>query len=68
MPLPCTARFAPTISLIGVIVQIWTVGSPARSSSVVIAAPQRVLVPQVLVRITASTPASFRCAAMSRPS
>ncbi len=67
MPLPGTTRLEPTISATGVIVQMWAVGSPARSSSVAIAAPQRVLVPQVEVRITASTPAARRCAAISRP-
>jgi hypothetical protein len=68
MPFPGTTRFEPTISATGVIVQMCATGMPTCSSSVTIAAPQRVLVPQVEVRITASTPASRRCSAISRPS
>jgi len=68
IPWPATIRFEPTISATGVIVQMCAVGMPARSSSVAIAAPQRVLVPQVEVRITASTPACRRYSAISRPS
>jgi hypothetical protein len=44
-----------------------TVGKPARSSSFAIAAPQRVLVPQVEVKMTASTPAARNFSAISRP-
>src|SRR5215831_17974660 len=40
---------------------------PAFSNSVVIAAPLRVLVPHVDVRITASTPSCFIFSAISRP-
>src|SRR4030095_2932982 len=50
MPAAETIRLAPTITATGVMVDTCTVGSPARSSSRVIAAPQRVLVPQVEVR------------------
>ncbi len=46
----------PTILAMGSAEVICTTGMPAFSSSVVIAAPLRVLVPQVDVRITASTP------------
>ena len=67
MPAAGTIRLAPTITATGVIVETCTVGSPARSSSLAIAAPQRVLVPQVEVRMTASTPASRSFAAISLP-
>ena len=67
MPAADTMRLAPTITATGVMVETCTVGSPARSSSLVIAAPQRVLVPQVEVRMTASTPASRSFSAISRP-
>ena len=60
-------RLAPTITATGVIVETCTVGSPARSSSFAIAAPQRVLVPQVEVRMTPCTPAALSFAAISRP-
>ena len=46
---------------------ICTVGIPAFSNSVVIAAPLRVLVPHVEVRITASMPSCLALAAISRP-
>src|SRR5436189_6294497 len=62
MPAADTMRLAPTITATGVMVETCTVGRPARSSSLAIAAPQRVLVPQVEVRITASTPASLSLA------
>ena len=67
MPAACTMRLAPTITATGVMVETCTVGSPARSSSRAIAAPQRVLVPQVEVRMTASTPAARSCSAISAP-
>ena len=67
MPAAGTIRFAPTMTATGVIVDTCTVGKPARSSSLAIAAPQRVLVPQVEVRITPSTPAALSLAAISRP-
>jgi hypothetical protein len=62
-----TIRFAPTVLLIGTMVHICTTGNPARSISLTIAAPQRVQVPHVEVRITASTPAARRSSAMLRP-
>lgn len=54
-----TILFAPTVIEIGVTVQICTTGIPALSISFTIVAPQRVQVPQVEVRITASTPSAF---------
>lgn len=53
-------RFAPAEDATAVIFVTCTVGMPARSSSFVIAAPQRVLVPQVDVSSTASTPSSLK--------
>ncbi len=49
MLVPFTIRFEPTISAIGVILAICTTGIPILSISFTIAAPQRVLVPQVEV-------------------
>lgn len=54
-----TMRFAPTVRDMGTIVHTCTVGSPARSSSFTIVAPQRVQVPQVDVSITAWTPSAI---------
>lgn len=51
-----TMRLAPTVREMGVTVQTWTTGIPTRSISFTIVAPQRVQVPQVLVRMTAWTP------------
>lgn len=62
-----TMRLAPTVSEIGTIEQICAVGSPARSSSLTIVAPQRVQVPHVEVRITAWTPTFTNSAAMFWP-
>lgn len=67
MPLPNTRRLAPTIFAIGNAEVICTVGIPAFSSSVVIAAPLRVLVPHVEVRIIASMPRLLAFSAISRP-
>ena len=53
---PGIILFEPTIMAMEGIEQIWAVGIPARSISLTIAAPQRVLVPQVEVRMTPSTP------------
>jgi hypothetical protein len=44
---------APYVLEIAVMAQMWTVGIPALSISLLIVAPQRVHVPQVEVRITA---------------
>jgi len=60
-----TIRFAPTVKDIGTIVHMWTTGMPALSISFTIVAPQRVHVPQVEVRITASTPSCLSSAAMA---
>ena len=67
MPLPSTVRLAPTILATGNAAVICTVGMPAFSNSVVIAAPLRVLVPHVEVRMIASIPNCFAFAAISRP-
>ena len=67
MPLPSTVRLAPTILATGSAAVICTVGMPAFSNSVVIAAPLRVLVPHVEVRMIASIPNCFAFAAISRP-
>ena len=67
MPEPVMTRFEPTINATGVIVVTWAVGIPALSISTAIAAPQRVLVPQVEVKITPSTPSVLSCSAMLRP-
>ncbi len=56
---PRMIRLEPTVSATSVMGVTCATGMPAFSISVVIAAPLRVLVPQVEVRITASTPASF---------
>ncbi len=49
-----TMRETPTEWATGIILQICTVGIRALSSSLVITAPQRVLVPQVEVKMAAS--------------
>ena len=67
MPPPGITRFEPTIMAMGVMVDIWLVGIPALSSSFVINAPQRVLVPQVEVKTTASIPSSLIALAMPSP-
>ncbi len=68
MPAPSTTRLDPTILAMGSAEVICTTGTPAFSSSVVIAAPLRVLVPQVEVRMTASIPSRLTLSAISRPS
>ena len=67
MPFPKTTRLDPTIFAIDMAEVICTTGIPAFSNSVVIAAPLRVLVPQVEVRMTASMPSCFAFSAISRP-
>ena len=67
MPLPSTRRLAPIIFATGKAEVICTVGIPAFSNSVVIAAPLRVLVPHVEVRIIASMPSFLAFSAISRP-
>jgi len=51
--IPVTMRGDPIVAATCVMEQICTVGMPARSISFAIAAPQRVLVPQVEVSTTA---------------
>ena len=60
-------RLEPTICATDVIVAICAVGSPAASSSLVSAAPPRVLVPQVEVRMTPDTPSALSCLAIACP-
>ncbi len=57
----------PTISATGTIVHTWAVGIPILSISFVSADPQRVLVPQVEVKITPSTPSFSKSAAIACP-
>lgn len=57
--------FAPTVIEIGVTVHRCITGIPARSISFTIVAPQRVQVPQVDVRRTASTPSATSLFAIS---
>ena len=64
---PVTMRLEPTISATGVIVHTWAVGMPTLSISFVSADPQRVLVPQVEVKMTPSTPAALSSAAIALP-
>ena len=67
MPMPGTMRGTPIAEAMEVMVQIWAVGMPARSISLVIVAPQRVPVPQVEVRMTPCTPSALRACAMAAP-
>ena len=62
-----TILLAPTVLDMGTMEQAWTTGSPAFSISLTIVAPQRVHVPQVEVRRTASTPAADNSRAMACP-
>ena len=62
-----TILFAPTDSDMVVIVDMCTIGIPYLSISFTIVAPQRVQVPQVEVRIAASTPASLSSLPISEP-
>lgn len=66
-PAPRTIRFTPTmVATVGREV-ISTAGMPARSISLMSAAPQRVPDPQVEVPMTAETLCSSSSAAISRP-
>jgi hypothetical protein len=65
---PLIILLDPTIVATGRMEQTWAVGIPPRSNSFVSVAPQRVLVPQVEVRITPDTPSALRSAAISCPS
>jgi hypothetical protein len=57
----------PTIKATGMIEHTWAVGMPTRSSSLASVAPQRVLVPQVEVRITPDTPPALSSSAIVFP-
>ena len=65
----CTGiiRLEPTIRATEVMEHTWAVGIPALSSSLTSTAPQRVLVPQVEVRIAPATPRSISRLAMACP-
>jgi hypothetical protein len=65
---PLSARGVPTVFTMSDTAAICTVGMPAFSSSFVIVAPQRVLVPQVEVKMAASTPRLSNSTAISLPS
>jgi hypothetical protein len=65
--LPATILLDPTMEATGIMEQTWAVGIPTRSSSFASVAPQRVLVPQVDVRITPETPSAFSSAATCFP-
>ena len=67
MPPEGMARREPTSLATGIIVQICATGICSFSISLLIAAPQRVLEPQVEVKITPCTPAAFRRAAICSP-
>ena len=60
-------RLLPNVSAMGSMAVMCAQGMPERSTSLVIAAPQRVQEPQVETMIAASTPASLNREAMSRP-
>ena len=62
-----TIRLAPTVVAMEVMVHSCTVGIPARSNSRVSAAPQRVPVPHVETRRTASTWAALSSFAIPSP-
>jgi hypothetical protein len=59
--------YAPTISAVGTKGVITAVAMPAPSISLLIAAPQRVPVPQVAVSIAAVTPSRFKSTARALP-
>ena len=67
MPPAAMVRSEPTSLATGIIVQICVTGISSFSISLLIAAPQRVLEPQVEVRITPVTPAAFNWPAICRP-
>ena len=67
MPPEAMARSEPTSLATGIIVQICVTGMLSFSISLLIAAPQRVLEPQVEVKITPVTPAVFNRLAISLP-
>ena len=64
---PRTILFAPTVCGTMGIALMTATGIPARSSSFVIVAPQRLQLPQVGTMMTAPTPASSNSSTISRP-
>ena len=64
IPPEAMARSEPTSLATGIMVQICVTGIWSFSISLLIAAPQRVLDPQVDVRITPDTPAAFKRSAI----
>ena len=62
-----TIRQDPVDCAIEVMAQTWAVGRPAFSSSRESVAPQRVLVPQVDVKIAPETPSLLSFSAMAAP-
>ena len=67
MPPEAIARSEPTSFATGIIVQVCVTGISSFSISLLIAAPQRVLEPQVEVRMTPVTPAAFKRSAICLP-
>ena len=67
MASPWMILLLPNVCAIGSIAVICAQGIPERSTSLVIAAPQRVQDPQVETMIAASTPALFSISAIARP-
>ena len=67
MPPEAMARSEPTSFATGIMVQTCATGISNFSISLLIAAPQRVLDPQVEVRITPVTPAAFNRSAIPCP-
>ena len=65
--LPATIRLDPTMSATGIMEHTWAVVIPTRSSSLANVAPQRVLVPQVEVRMTPDTPSALSSSAILLP-
>jgi hypothetical protein len=67
IPPDAITRSEPTSLATGIIVNICASGIAKFSISLLIAAPQRVLDPHVVVRMTPVTPAAFNCSAMPWP-
>lgn len=67
MEIALTILLAPTTCDIEMMAQTFTVGRPTLSIDFVIAAPQRVQLPQVDVRTTPSTPLSLSSFPISSP-
>ena len=67
MAQPGTIRYAPANIAVGTSVVISAVGSPAFSFYLLIAAPQRVPVPHVVVKRTPDMPRAFSSRAILLP-